>query len=453
MTNRTFLALTVYNGTGLVRERRKLTFAEGGNVINFTDVASSIKPETVKFMSLTDSNGTRVIEQSYVHDLVNSNALLRRFIDHVITLTTKDGHVYEGKLLSVPNIDKSIILESEDGQLYVLAYENLRDMQFPSLPDGLITRPTLRWLIYAHQAGEHEIELTYLTSNIRWSASYNILLAKDNNTINLNGWLTVSNNSGVTYTNAHLKCVAGELNTVQSARLYKSAGVVSTERAIDDVQQRDFFEYKLYDVPNTTTLANNEIKQIEFIIKQNIPTTLSFITTKQANRLFNAPEPILEKNIHLHIGNDIHTEAHLTFSLTEDTNADLPAGEMRIYQEDVDGSILLIGESEIKHTPKGEKIDIALGRVFDVVGEYVQTKFSRISEKVLQESFEIKLRNRKESETVEVRVPERLFRWSNWEILNANMDYTQKDASTIEFLAIIPPRGEVVITYTVQYSW
>ncbi|MCL4254962.1 MAG: hypothetical protein KJ043_14455 [Anaerolineae bacterium] len=94
-----------------------------------------------------------------------------------------------------------------------------------------------------------------------------------------------------------------------------------------------------------------------------------------------------------------------------------------------------------------------MGKAFDIIGERTQTHFRLIGETVLQESFEIKLRNRKESETVEVRVPERLFRWSSWEILNANMDYTQKDASTIEFLAIIPPRGEVVITYTVQYSW
>ncbi len=139
MTDRTFLALTAYQGTGLVRERRKLTFTEGVNIVNFTDVASSIKPETVKFVSLTDPDGTRVIEQNYVYDLVSSEALLRRFIEEIITVTAEDGTIYTGKLL---NADNQIVLQNEHGQISVLQSHNLRDMQFPSLPDGLITRPT-----------------------------------------------------------------------------------------------------------------------------------------------------------------------------------------------------------------------------------------------------------------------------------------------------------------------
>jgi hypothetical protein len=138
---------------------------------------------------------------------------------------------------------------------------------------------------------------------------------------------------------------------------------------------------------------------------------------------------------------------------TAGLDADLPAGEIRVYQADIDGAALLIGENRIKHTPKGETVSIFLGHAFDIIPEAHQTQFNQIAEKVLQESFEIKIRNRKSSEAVEVRVVERLFRWRNWQILNASMAYTQKDSVNIEFRPTIPPDGEVVITYTVQYSW
>ncbi len=225
-----------------------------------------------------------------------------------------------------------------------------------------------------------------------------------------------------------------------------------------DVEERDLFEYKLYEIPRLTHLNNNETKQIEFLVLKSVPVTIYFVCGKTN---WNVGDSRFGASLNKpYINNDYKSEelqssVYIEFNAieTDKTEVDLPAGEIRVYQEDVDGAALLIGENKIKHTPKGEKVTVYLGKAFDIVGERTQTHFRLIGETVLQESFEIKLRNRKESETVEVRVPERLFRWSNWEILNANMDYTQKDASTIEFLAIISPNGEVVITYTVQYSW
>ncbi|MDX2079095.1 MAG: hypothetical protein SFZ02_21880 [bacterium] len=445
------LALTVYQGIGLVRERRKITFAKGGNSVNFTDVAASIRPESVKFVSRTDPDGTRVVEQNYVYDLVNSEALFRRFIDQTITVTAEDGTVYVGKLLSA---DHRVVLQSETGQLYVLRIDSLRDVQFPSLPDGLITRPTLHWLIYANQAGEHDVELTYLTDDISWNATYNLLLARDNQTVDINGWLTLTNNSGTTYSNAHLKCVAGEVNIVPKRPF--SHGIVAKRSDFfeepRDVVQRDLFEYKLYEVPHSVTMANNETKQIEFITAKHIESNIYFVFTRDQQAVFNH-EPSIDRNSWQ--VKYQHIEVYLQFSTAtiNGVGADLPAGRMQVYQNDVDGSALLIGENTIKHTPKGEKVSVYLGKAFDIVGERRQTVFHLVAEKVLQETFEIKLRNRKTTERVEIRVPERLFRWSNWQILTASMDYIQKDSATIEFVASVPPNEEVVILYTVQYSW
>lgn len=146
---------------------------------------------------------------------------------------------------------------------------------------------------------------------------------------------------------------------------------------------------------------------------------------------------------------------YLEFNTGDDggLGAALPAGRVRVYQQDVDGAALLIGENSIDHTAKGEDVRLYLGNAFDLVGERVQKDYRLIASNVLEETYEIHLRNHKENDAVEIRVPEHLFRWSNWEILKSSMDYTQTDAHTIEFRPTVPADGEVVITYTVRYTW
>lgn len=294
-----------------------------------------------------------------------------------------------------------------------------------------------------------------------WNATYNVLLARGNQQLNLNGWITIENHSGTTYHNSRLKCIGGEISIIpkrQTGSLVKEfAQMKSMLRSYDepeDVEQRDLFEYKLYDVPYLTTIRNNEIKQIEFVIAQHVPAKTYFVCSKENSDRFSyrhTNEPDLDRYL---LTEKLRAAVYLQFSTAKDgIDADLPAGNIRVYQEDVDGAALLIGENKIKHTPKGEEVTIYLGKAFDIIGERTPTHFELIGEKVLQESIEIKLRNRKSSESAEVRVPERLFRWSNWQILNANMDYTQTDAANIEFRLTLPPNGEGVIRYTVQYRW
>jgi hypothetical protein len=130
----------------------------------------------------------------------------------------------------------------------------------------------------------------------------------------------------------------------------------------------------------------------------------------------------------------------------------LPKGTIRVYKADADGSNQFIGEDNIDHTAKDEMIRLNIGNAFDVVGERKQTNFTKISDRVIEETYEIKIRNHKK-EAVEVRVVERLFRWSNWQIIKSTQDYTKLDAQTIEFRVNVKPDGESVLSYTVRYSW
>lgn len=448
------VALAVYNqGTALVQDRRTFTFQEGLNTINFTDVAAGIDPTSVTFVSLTDPTGTVVLEQNYVYDLVDSSALVQRYIDEAIVVITTDGTEYRGTLLSGNSGD--IILRQDDGQVIVISPTNIRDIRFPNLPGGLITRPTLRWVVQAAQAGEQQIALTYLTSGMNWSADYNVLLASDNQSLDLNGWVTLNNTSGAAYRDALVKLVAGDINRLPDESLmYRAEGALmdAMAPAAAPVEQRDFSEYKLYQVARPVTVGANETKQVEFVTAASVPAHTFFVYDSSQPYYFGG-SPLIDQYYGQTGITDVQN--YLEFNTGDDggLGAALPAGRVRVYQQDVDGAALLIGENSIDHTAKGEDVRLLLGNAFDLVGSRTQTSYQLISGNVLEESYEIHIRNHKENDAVEVRVPEHLFRWSNWEILSASMDYTQVDSNTIEFRPTVPADGETVITYTVRYTW
>ena len=189
------IAVTVYNqGTALVREQRRLALEEGINRIDLRDVAATIDPTSVSLRSLSNPDGTVVLEQNYSYDLVNSSALLSRYLDETIKITAADGTLYSGELLSGRNSEA--ILRTDSGEIVVVRLHEARDIRFPALPEALITRPTLQWLLSSASAGEQDIELTYLAGGMNWSADYNLLLTSDQTSFDLKGWVTLNNHSG-----------------------------------------------------------------------------------------------------------------------------------------------------------------------------------------------------------------------------------------------------------------
>jgi len=446
------VAVTVYNqGTALVQDRRTLTLNSGVNIIDFTDVAAMIDATSVSFTSLTDPEGTVVLEQNYIYDLVNSAALLERYLDETIQVTTMlDGQTFTGTLLS--GRGGTIILQEDSGEVRVIELGNVRDMQFPALPDGLITRPTLRWLINSQQDGEQQVELTYLTGGMNWTADYNLLLANGNTSLDLNGWVTLNNTSGRSFSEAQLKLVAGDVNRLPEPQMTRMEMEMAADMApapVGGVAQREFFEYQLYEVNRPVTVGDNETKQVEFVTGAGIAAQ-TFFVYDSSPQYFGY---FVQEDFYGQTGiTDVNNYLEFDTGEASGLGADLPAGRVRVYQEDVDGAALLIGENQIDHTPEGETVRIFLGNAFDLVGERIQTDFNLVTGNVLTETYEIRLRNRKDNESVEIRVPERLFRWSNWQILDASMPYEQLNANTIEFRPTIEPGSETIITYTVQYS-
>lgn len=447
-------------GYALVRDGRKMTLAAGNGVLRFTDVAKRIDPTTVAFESLTDPAGTRVVEQNYQYDLVSSEKLLERYVGEKIAVEQLRGNEVEkigGTLLSAQG--GSLILQRDSGE--VLSLSNYSNVAFPSLPGGLITQPTLVWLVNARRAGSHDTRVSYQTQGMTWWSDYNISLREsgDKCSMDLSSWVTIVNQSGGSYPAAQLKLVAGEVNRAPSApqnigMMMKARGAAIAEEADQGFSESSLFEYHLYTLGRRSDLPDNSTKQLELFptaVNVACKKQLVFTAAPQASAYWS--QPIASQGYAATSTGTVG--AYLEFDNKEanQLGVPLPAGRMRVNQASVDGTLEFIGEDVIKHTPRNEAVRIKLGNSFDIVGERRQTSFTMNSAgKVIDESFEINVRNRKKS-TASVVVREYLYRWSTWTITAKNHDFDKRDAQTIDFPLTIPADGEAKLTYSVRYTW
>jgi len=365
---------------------------------------------------------------------------------------TEDGQEYVGTLLSGAD---DVILQAADGQVTVLKLGRIKEFAFPALPEGLITRPTLVWLVQAAQGGSQDVEVTYLTGGINWQANYIVVLAPDEQSLDLDGWVTLDNRSGTAYEEAKLKLIAGDIHraAAQARVVEREVFAEAVAGAAPQVEERAFFEYHLYEVQRPVTVKDQQTKQIEFVTASEVPARTFFVYDGSQMRLGGYYEPLDDPSYGTVSNQKVMVMLEFTNGQEQGLGVPLPKGTLRVYKEDVDGSTLLIGEDAIDHTPRDEEIRLYVGDAFDIVGERVQTDFRvDYDDDWMEESYEIRLRNHKEEE-IEVRVVEHLFRWSEWQILDASEDFEKMDAQTIEFRVPVEAGGETVVTYRVRYEW
>ncbi len=427
------VSITIYqNNYGLVRDVREMELKAGVQEIRFTDVASQIDPTSVHFKSLTAPDQTAILEQNYEYDLVSAEKILQKYLDQSVQLFTKEGKIFEGKLLSAGG---TVVLEKKDGGIQSIAMANVQNVDFPKLPAGLITRPTLVWYLSNEKDGKHRMETSYLTEGIGWHAEYVALVNKDDTALDLSAWVSVDNQSGTDYENAKLKLIAGDVHraTPPSPR-HMDYEVQAMAKAVPDRQfeAKAFFEYHLYTLQRAATIKNNQIKQLSLF-----PTA-----TTPVKKIYEYDGSKNEKKINV----------RLEFENTEKNGLGLPvpAGKVRVYKSDEDQSQIFIGEDQIDHTPKDEKIRLYVGDAFDVVGERKQINYKQLGDRAREETWEIKLRNHKK-EDIEVLVTEHL--WGDWEIRESSHPYNKKDAGTIEFVIPVKKDAEAIVKYTVLYRW
>ncbi|KPJ59550.1 MAG: hypothetical protein AMJ46_10540 [Latescibacteria bacterium DG_63] len=428
------VAVTVYNeNIALVKELREMTFPKGESEVAFTGVPARIDPTSVHFVSKTAPDAVAILEQNYEYDLVSATKLLEKYIDNEITVFSEDEKMFEGVLLSYDAQNLVLAPEGKGGSVTVVSREEVRDIAFPALPTGLITRPTLIWKLACDRAGKHEAEVSYLTEGVNWHAEYVAVSDLEDETLGIAGWVSIDNRSGATYEDAKLKLVAGAVHRVEEKRVRRFA--VEAEMpamAAPPVEERAFFEYHLYTLARPTTVKDREVKQVSLFPEARVK-------TKKVFTYDGARYP-----------KDVRITLEFKNAQAEGLGIPLPKGKVRVYKEDIDKSLEFIGEDLIDHTPEGEEVRIYVGNAFDIVGERSRQSVRQITKTLREESFEIKLRNHKD-EPIEITVVEHI--WGQWEIMDSSHDYAKKDANTIEFTVKVPEDEEVVVTYTVRIGY
>src|SRR5213595_2354241 len=231
--------ITVYNSNlGLVRETRRLTLPDGRIALRFSDVTSQIRPETVHLASLTSPSALRILEQNYQYDLLNPAKLLDKFVGKEITVVLRH---YQNNTESFEPV-QATLLSNNGGQVWringqiVINPTNIAEMRFPDLPKNLVATPTLVWDVDNSDAAAQTVEASYLTNGMNWRADYVLLVNADDTKGDLQGWVTLTNQSGATFEDARLQLVAGDVNRVSEQRNYALAGVMEKNKALDEAQ-------------------------------------------------------------------------------------------------------------------------------------------------------------------------------------------------------------------------
>jgi hypothetical protein len=424
------LAVTVYNNNlGVVNETRSLEFSKGINRLDFQDVPSAIDASSVRFEVQGEGEVT-ILEQNYAYDLVSPDH--KKYIDKEIELIDKDGRLYSGTLLAANN--GAVTLKEKSGRVKIILLENITEVNFPELPEGLITKPTLFWRYNSDISGERDCTVSYQTGGMSWSAEYVGVLDKAEKNLDLSGWASITNNSGKTYDDATLRLVAGDIHRAQQPSM-RGRGMeydmMAKAAPAAGFEEKAFFEYHLYTLPRKATLANREEKQISLF--EPAQTTVTKQYTYNPDR----------------DSDRVSVKVVFTNSKATGLGLPLPAGRVRLFKADDDGTLILLGEDAVKHTPVDEEMKLTVGKAFDIVAEQRLMEQQRISPRVEEQAWEIELRNRK-TEAVTVEVEKNLY--GDWELLKSSMDGKKKDANTLIFDVTIGAGDTTVVSFRVRLN-
>lgn len=443
--------ITVYNSNiGLVRETRTLSLPAGRVALNFADVAAQIRPETVHLASLTSADALRILEQNYQYDLLNPGKLLDKYVGREVTLVLRR---YENSTEILTPV-QATLLSNNNGQVWriggqiVINPTNIAETRFPDVPQNFVASPTLVWDLENDKNGAQTVEANYLTAGMNWRADY-VLVVNDSDTKgDVQGWVTLTNTSGVGFENARLQLVAGDVNRVQNEMDYNArddiARAGAREMTTSQFQEKAFFEYHLYTLSRPATIREQETKQVSLLEAFNFNVSKEFVINGQAHYYYNYNNPgaaIKEKvGVYMQFRNSQQNKLGMP----------LPAGTVRLYKKDTDGGQQFIGEDRIDHTPKDEDVRVKVGDAFDVVAERKQTDYKVISSYVYEYAYEVKIRNHKET-AITVIVNEPIG--GDWHMLFSSHKHEKTAAFAAQFRVPVEKDGEARLTYRVRVKY
>ena len=442
------LAITVYNSDiALIRDVRNLQLARGTGNLRFMDIAATVNPATVHFRSITDPSRVRVLEQNYEYDLLEPDKLLRKYVGREVTLmrTRQDGGSTRQEEV------KATLLSYNAAPVWRIGNEIVTGIgadhiRFPELPSTLYSRPTLIWTVANDGAASHRVEASYLAGKLAWNADYVLTVSRDDKAADLNGWVTLTNGSGTAFRNAKLQLVAGDLNRVRQ-QLGKMAMEMSARAAAPpaaNMAEESFSDYHLYTMGRKTTINNNQTKQVSLLEGTDVPVAKRYVVEGQNHYYRNQQHP----------GSPIKDLVQVYYQFKNEQKSGLgipmPAGVLRVYQQDSKGGTQFVGEDRIVHTPKDETLNVKIGNAFDVVCERNQVDFQRIASNVYEFEYAVTLRNHKAT-AVEVEVNEPLG--GSWRMIRSSHEWTKSAAWAAQFKVPVVADGTAELKYRVRVTY
>jgi hypothetical protein len=443
------LAVTVYNSDiALVRDVRNVQLPGGSFDLRFMDIAATINPATVHFRSLSEPSRVSVLEQNYEYDLLEPDKLLRKYVGREVTLVRtlqQNGTTRQEEV-------KARLLSYNNGPVWQIGKEIVTGLhadhiRFPELPENLYSRPTMIWSLQNGGTAKHRVEASYLASKLAWNADYVLTVGRDDKSADLDGWVTLTNASGTSFRNAKLQLVAGDLNRVRQAIADKRFNEARREMdalAAAPMAQEAFSEYHLYTLGRKTTINNSETKQVSMLNGTAVPVVKRFVVEGQNFYYHNVQHPGAPIKDVVQVYYEFKNEEKMGLGMP------MPAGTVRVYQADSNGSVQFAGEDRIGHTPKDETIKLKIGNAFDVVSERNQIDFRKIASNVYEFEYEITIRNHK-GIPIAVEVNEPIG--GSWRMLNATHEWTKTAAWAAQFNVPVAPGGSAKLKYRVRATF
>lgn len=447
-TDQHSVAVTIYNDNlALVKDARRVRLARDINRLAWREVSAQMRPETAQLRNLSSPVGFRLLEQNFDFDLLTPQKLLEKYAGREVSVIRT--HPTTG----AESRETATVLATNGG--VVLKFSDRIEtgvpgrLAFPGVPGTLRDKPTLVVSLVNPSAGTQNLELSYLTGGLSWRADYVAELNANDDRLDLNGWVTLTNQSGAAYPDAKLQLVAGDLNRVRDAQLLPRAAMTMAAKEADapEMQQESLFEYHLYTLQRPTTLAENQTKQVALMSATRVPVKKEFLL-EGANYYYSGQYGELGQKMKVGVFVEFDNKG-------EGLGIPLPRGVIRMYKRDSQDNAQFVGEDRIDHTPKNESVRLKLGDAFDLTADKKQTAFRKLAgtsryNYVFESAYEIVLKNAK-PEAVMVTVREPMP--GDWTMVSESQPHTKAASGTAEWQVKVPAEGRATLSYRVRVMY